>query len=88
MASLCFREVLRNGEWVSESGRDDIKDGEVCIDVSDSYGCYMYEISLIPPKDNGFVRIEDTDRSGEKEKKFNEFLIRKGLPIYFKEGDK
>lgn len=87
MGSLCDRDVLRNGEWVSASERDDIKDGEVCIEVSDSYGCYMYRVSLMPPKDNGFVRIEDVDKSGKKEKEFNEFLVSKGLPIYFKKGE-
>lgn len=85
--TLWERYVIRNGDWVEATERTDIKDGELCIEESDGYGCFMYKLTLMPPQDNGHVCINDTDESGAKEKQFNEFLASKRLPKFFKRGD-
>lgn len=74
-------EVVRDGKWVSTSDVEPVP-GEMCVEISDGAGYYVYRLSTYSNKIGG-VMILDVDKRGTREKQFNELMKKHKLPEYF-----
>lgn len=79
--------VVRDGKWVSESATKPVP-GEPCVDISDAYGVYFYQMGAIPEAPGERVAIFDRDKSGAKEAEFDNICKQRNLPPFFGQGNR
>lgn len=77
--------VVRDGKWVSGTKTESIP-GEICINESDGYGFYAYELGRVP-EESAEVMLGDAADNGTKCADFDYMLVTKGLPKFFGEEE-
>lgn len=83
--SLVDCYVVRDGKWVSDTETESMP-GEICINESDGFGFYAYELGRIPER-NTEVILGDAADNGTKCADFDYMLVTRGLPKFFGEEE-
>lgn len=73
--------VVRDGKWVSCTKTESIP-GEICINESDGFGFFAYELGHVSEK-NTRVILDDTADNSKKCADFDYMLATRGLPKFF-----
>jgi hypothetical protein len=77
--------VVRDGKWVSSTKTESVP-GEICVDVSDGFGFYAYELGRVP-EENAQVILGDAKDNDKERADFDSMLVTKGLPKFFGEEE-